>query len=870
MHRLLPPGLASEWWSPKLSPMWVRIWRPFRKMLQRWQHQLQAVEVRGLENLRGGVSAGHGVLIAPNHFTYTDPFLLNAAADELGAPFYFMTAWQVFATSGWLKRHVLRQHGCFSVDRDGTDVRAFRQAVAILQSEPNPLVIFPEGEMYHVGERVLPFHEGPAAIALAAAKAATRPIVAVPCALKYYFVGDPSLKMHELMDRLERAFFWRPRHDLPLEKRLYQLAEGALALKELEYLGHTCAGPVSERIASLCDNVLTRLEERYIVPPQSGGTPQRVTRLRRRALQKLAELGDGDARRQQWLQDLDNLFFVVQLSSYPPDYVADRPSVERISETLDKLEEDILGAPLASLRAATGAVVAFGEPIAVGAGEGRMTAPELTAVLQQRVEELLQTTDVPSISRREGERARFEVNDVQSRLNATRVEEVVRIESVAALQQALQLAETKGLSVSICGGRHAMGGQQFGAGTLLLDLRGLDRVLGFDKEHRFVDVEAGIEWPELIEHLHRVQAGQAEVVSIRQKQTGVDRVTIGGSLSANAHGRGLRFPPLVADVESFVLMNAAGASISCSRRENKELFALAIGGYGLFGVITQVRLRLYPRTKVQRVVKCIKVANLRDEVERRIAEGFVYGDCQYSTDMATDAPNHEGVFSCYRPMPDDTPVPAEQRSLSEEEWSRLYALARANKRKAFETYAAYYLSTSGQVYWSDTHQMSGSIDYFAQVLERQRGISPNNSEMIAEVYMSWDNLVPFLSAAREQVRTHSVDITYGTIRFIEPDEDTFLAWAKERQACILCNLNIVHTEAGRAKAASDFRRLFDLVVKLGGRYFLTYQRWATREQVEACYPQFPEFLRLKKKHDPQERFQSDWYRHYKAMFADRL
>jgi FAD/FMN-containing dehydrogenase len=140
--------------------------------------------------------------------------------------------------------------------------------------------------------------------------------------------------------------------------------------------------------------------------------------------------------------------------------------------------------------------------------------------------------------------------------------------------------------------------------------------------------------------------------------------------------------------------------------------------------------------------------------------------------------------------------------------------------------------------------------------------------MITEVYVTWDNLVPFLRAAREQFRAHHVDITYGTIRFIERDEDTFLAWAKELQVCVLCNLNIVHTAEGRQKAADDFRRLFDLVAQFGGRYFLTYQRWATKAQVEACYPQFAEFLRLKKKYDPQERFQSEWYRHYRSMFSD--
>jgi hypothetical protein len=40
--------------------------------------------------------------------------------------------------------------------------------------------------------------------------------------------------------------------------------------------------------------------------------------------------------------------------------------------------------------------------------------------------------------------------------------------------------------------------------------------------------------------------------------------------------------------------------------------------------------------------------------------------------------------------------------------------------------------------------------------------------------------------------------------------------------------------------------------------------------VERYYPQLAEFLRLKKKYDPEERFQSDWYRHYRAMFSESL
>lgn len=71
-------------------------------------------------------------------------------------------------------------------------------------------------------------------------------------------------------------------------------------------------------------------------------------------------------------------------------------------------------------------------------------------------------------------------------------------------------------------------------------------------------------------------------------------------------------------------------------------------------------------------------------------------------------------------------------------------------------------------------------------------------------------------------------------------------------------------------SAEAFRRLIDKASRQGGSYFLTSHKYARRDQVEACYPQFPEFLRLKKEYDPEERIQSHWYRHYRSMFADPL
>jgi FAD/FMN-containing dehydrogenase len=284
-------------------------------------------------------------------------------------------------------------------------------------------------------------------------------------------------------------------------------------------------------------------------------------------------------------------------------------------------------------------------------------------------------------------RTTVEVNDVHSQLNRTLVDAIVKPDSVEGIQRALERARRDQKAVSVAGARHAMGGQQFGTGAVLLDMTGMRRVLRLDAAQGQIDVEAGITWPELIEHLVRAQEGQSRAWGIVQKQTGADRLTIGGALAANAHGRGLRFKPLIQDVESFVLVDAAGRPHTCDRRTNAELFRLAIGGYGLFGVITSVTLRLTPRRKVQRFVEMLEVDRLDSAFARRIAEGFVYGDFQFSTEIDSDRFLRTGVFSCYRPVSEATPIAPGQQELRVEDWRKLLYLAHADKRQAFEAYA---------------------------------------------------------------------------------------------------------------------------------------------------------------------------------------
>jgi FAD/FMN-containing dehydrogenase len=457
------------------------------------------------------------------------------------------------------------------------------------------------------------------------------------------------------------------------------------------------------------------------------------------------------------------------------------------------------------------------------------------------------------------------VNDVHSQLNRTRVRDLLRPRTRDELADIVRSASRKGLPISVSGCRHSMGGQQFATDSICIDTRSLDRVISFDQEHGLIEAEAGIQWPKLIHTYLQAQPDKAKQWGIAQKQTGADTFTLGGSLSSNVHGRGLAMKPLISNVESFTLINADGKSVRCSRDENNELFRVAIGGYGLFGLIDSVALRLVPRQKLRRVVEIIRADDLPKRFGERIAQKFLYGDFQFSVDEKSPDFLQRGVFSCYQPIDKHEPIVAE-KELRDTDWLELLRLAYTDRGNAFKRYCDYYLSTNGQTYWSDTNQLSAYLANYAQKIREQIG-GEESSLIITEIYVPRINLPDFLAHAGELLRSNRTIIIYGTVRLIEKDNESFLAWAKEPYACVIFNLLTLHTPTGIEASARSFRGLIDLAIARGGSYYLTYHKFATPEQVTACYPQFKQFLDLKKKYDPAERFQSDWYRHYQRLFG---
>ena len=458
------------------------------------------------------------------------------------------------------------------------------------------------------------------------------------------------------------------------------------------------------------------------------------------------------------------------------------------------------------------------------------------------------------------------LNDVQSQLNRTAVTRVETPSTPKEVGILLNKARSAGESICVAGALHSMGGQQFLTNGISLSSEYLNVIGPLDKRSKTVTVQSGARWPSLVRWLASEQRGNSQRLTIIQKQTGADELSLGGALSSNIHSRVLGRKPIVEDIESFYITTSDGNRLKCSREENIDLFQCAIGGYGLFGVVDSINLKLTTRQLLERKVTENSLEEVIPLLEDYAGQGATYGDFQYMTDETSQDFLSKGILSVYIPSSKEAGYLDQGNELTVDDWKKLFVLAHTNKKMAYEQYLNHYLKTDGQRYWSDDHQFSPYLPEAGTLLGKTLGWAIPRSLVITELYVPRSKFVDFMRRAKTVLEETEANLVYGTVRLIAQENETFLRWASQDFACVIFNLLVEHSSEGKRKAAQQFQMLIDCALNEGGSFYLTYHRWARRDQVETAYPQFRSFLERKSRWDPTTLFSSDWYNYYSELF----
>lgn len=330
---------------PYRGTLWPRVMSWYAPRYMRRHYGIARVEVVGADKLAASIAAGHGILITPNHCRDEDPFVLSTLARRVSRPFFVVASAHLFMGSK-VQAFLLRRAGAFSIYREGMDKQAVQTSIEILETAERPLVIFPEGHISRTNDRLTPMLEGTALIARQAAKKRAKEdkqVVIHPVALRYSFPFDVEWGAARMLDEIEARLTWRASRNLPLFERFRKVADGLLALKELEYLGRTQEGTIDERLARLTDAILKPLEAEWAGRNASGHVVARVKRLRTAILPDIikGDISEAEkARRWRLLEDAD---LAQKLAHYPPGYLSEDSPKGRVIETVERFEEDLTG-----------------------------------------------------------------------------------------------------------------------------------------------------------------------------------------------------------------------------------------------------------------------------------------------------------------------------------------------------------------------------------------------------------------------------------------------------------------------------------------------------------------------------------------------
>jgi L-gulono-1,4-lactone dehydrogenase len=409
--------------------------------------------------------------------------------------------------------------------------------------------------------------------------------------------------------------------------------------------------------------------------------------------------------------------------------------------------------------------------------------------------------------------------------------------------EAIERPASEAMLVDAVGGAVARGQRIRAAGTghsftdiactdgLMLDLRGMNRVLESDLASGLVRAEAGITLHELGEQL--ASRGLA-----MENQGDIDRQTLAGAISTATHGTGTRFGNLSSQVTALRLITASGETVEISSDSDSEALLAARVGLGSLGAVSAVTLRCVPLFTLRRVDKPRPLGETLEQLDE-LADGhdhfefyvFPYADMALtrSTERTESPPDPRSAWKLYVQE-----VLLENRVMS--------AVARSGRR---------FPSLIPRLNRTVTALVGGSVkvDRSHRVFASRREVPFTEMEYGIPREHAREAVERVLALVERRKLPVGFPIE---VRFVAGDE-AFLSTAHGRDTAYVA----VHQYRGM-EFESYFRAVEAIMDDYGGRPHWGKRHYQSAATLRPRYPEWDRFQAVRARLDPEGRFQNDY------------
>lgn len=443
--------------------------------------------------------------------------------------------------------------------------------------------------------------------------------------------------------------------------------------------------------------------------------------------------------------------------------------------------------------------------------------------------------------------------DDASRLNSTPVARHWRPAQVTgpswldALRAELKQAAAERRPVVVGAARHSMGGQALARDgvAMTLDVRANspERWIEIDREARTYRVAAGARWRQVIGALDPL--GLSPAVMQSNHDFGV-----AATLSVNAHGWPVPHGPFGSTVRSFRLVLASGDVVTCSRTAEPELFALVMGGYGLLGVVTDLELDAAPNARLRPTYELLPAAAIGPRMVAAITGDptvpMAYGR------LAVDAARflREAMLITYRPVPGAPPALTSggfMVTVSREVFRAQIGSDRGKRARWYAETVAGPRASSG---------IASRNRLLNEPVANLAGRDRSRTDILHEYFLPDAGLGTFLAACRTAIPASRQDLLNVTLRYVQEDRDSVLAYARGPRIAAVMLFSQRMTRVDDEDMAAMTRKLIDAALDAGGTFYLPYRLHARPDQIARAYPRLDEFREGKRRHDPGLLFQN--------------